>query len=650
MAENEQPQDAVPWWRKLLRQVLIMLAIRFVASRFFSSGSSGSNKVVSSNADGSDNGLEEVGSDIQNLMSTVYPAWSPNDIVDVRLFANSHSDFHVSQIADSAELFVVRSAPLGALGEMSMPAHTVSIEYKNLGYTHLYAKRRSDGDFFVVSQELLVDGPPKKKKEKVNLLTEETPTLQSDLSILKNGVFGSLFQMAFDTDEETEEMDWEWDEKSGRVAKYLPPQIDIRFVADSSFAALPLTQLPAGLQNRIVRKQDRFYPVMFTDNFWHMRRKFRMIDLEADTLTDVETDGETDDETGVRTVQIDVSFSPLRGIFAILQAQLETQWQSSELLQRFSTLLEETMGDVNENKEGSEKVPRRFNWKYEEAQRRSVVEANLPVLVVSVVASLLHALFEFLAFKEDVKFWKQKQGTVGVSVRSLGASAAMQLIILLYLAANDSNIVVLLSSVAGLGVDLWKLWKCMRHTPESQEEQRSDRYDREFSRKLLIFVLIPLVLARAAYSLRYETHTSWYMFVLETLVSSVYLFGFLQMAPQVYLNYRLRSVAHMPGKQLMYKFLNTIVDDLFAFAVKMPTLHRLSVFRDDIIFVIFLYQRWAYKTDYTRVNEFGYQHKSDSEETESETAAATQATESETPQVATIQEPKDGAERKLKQD
>jgi hypothetical protein len=37
----------------------------------------------------------------------------------------------------------------------------------------------------------------------------------------------------------------------------------------------------------------------------------------------------------------------------------------------------------------------------------------------------------------------------------------------------------------------------------------------------------------------------------------------------------------------------------------MPFLHRLATFRDDIIFFIYLYQRWAYKVDYTRVNEFG---------------------------------------------
>lgn len=48
---------------------------------------------------------------------------------------------------------------------------------------------------------------------------------------------------------------------------------------------------------------------------------------------------------------------------------------------------------------------------------------------------------------------------------------------------------------------------------------------------------------------------------------------------QLYLNYKLKSVAHLPWRQMTYKFLNTIIDDLFAFVIKMPTLHRLSVFR-----------------------------------------------------------------------
>jgi hypothetical protein len=75
--------------------------------------------------------------------------------------------------------------------------------------------------------------------------------------------------------------------------------------------------------------------------------------------------------------------------------------------------------------------------------------------------------------------------------------------------------------------------------------------------------------------------------------------------PSLYINYRLKSVAHMPGRAMAYKFLNTFIDDLFAFTIKMPFLHRLATLRDDVIFFVYLYQAWAYKVDHTRVNEFG---------------------------------------------
>nr|POE53265.1 isoform 2 of cleft lip and palate transmembrane protein 1 [Quercus suber] len=61
----------------------------------------------------------------------------------------------------------------------------------------------------------------------------------------------------------------------------------------------------------------------------------------------------------------------------------------------------------------------------------------------------------------------------------------------------------------------------------------------------------------------------------------------------------------MSGKAMIYKTLGTFIDDLFAFTIKMPMLHRLATLRDDVIFFVYLYQSWAYKVDPTRVNEFG---------------------------------------------
>ncbi len=93
------------------------------------------------------------------------------------------------------------------------------------------------------------------------------------------------------------------------------------------------------------------------------------------------------------------------------------------------------------------------------------------------------------------------------------------------------------------------------------------------------------------------------------------------MTPQLFINYKLKSVSHLPWRMMTYKALNTFIDDLFAFVIKMPTMYRLGCFRDgttnqillniisssslDIIFFIYLYQRYIYPVDRTRVNEYG---------------------------------------------
>lgn len=43
--------------------------------------------------------------------------------------------------------------------------------------------------------------------------------------------------------------------------------------------------------------------------------------------------------------------------------------------------------------------------------------------------------------------------------------------------------------------------------------------------------------------------------------------------------------------------------DLFAFIIRMPTMHRLSVFRDDFVFLIYMYQRYIYRVDESRPME-----------------------------------------------
>ena len=85
-----------------------------------------------------------------------------------------------------------------------------------------------------------------------------------------------------------------------------------------------------------------------------------------------------------------------------------------------------------------------------------------------------------------------------------------------------------------------------------------------------------------------------------SLTGTVYAFGFITMTPQLFMNYKLKSVAHLPWKFMIYRALNTFIDDLFAFIIRMPTMHRVSCFRDDVVFFIYLYQRWIYPVDKER--------------------------------------------------
>ena len=249
--------------------------------------------------------------------------------------------------------------------------------------------------------------------------------------------------------------------------------------------------------------------------------------------------------------------------------------------------------------------------------KRIFLEGNPILLAVTTVVSVFHTVFDMLAFKNDIGFWRQNKSMEGLSARTITFNAGCQLVIFLYLLDNETSWMVLLSSGLGLIIEGWKITKAMDVSikpafPFLQIKDKfgytkSDtaRHD-EVAMRYLSYALYPLVGCYAIYSVIYNEHRGWYSFVLNTLVGAVYLFGFITMCPQLYINYKLKSVAHLPWRQMTYKFLNTIIDDLFAFVIKMPTMHRLSVFRDDIVFLIFLYQRRIYRVDKTRVNEFGF--------------------------------------------
>ena len=345
-----------------------------------------------------------------------------------------------------------------------------------------------------------------------------------------------------------------------------------------------------------------YYPVVFLNTFWQL--KPHMTELN-DT---------------VKTVPLN------------LQLKSFANWKYSLM-----ATMDEGMKQSQMQAAQGQALPGGGDGSEMEKVKEILLDTNIYLLSTTFVVSIFHMVFEMLAFKNDIQHWRKKKDNVGTSVRTILANVFMQAIIFLYLMDNNENTSWMILAGQGFGIVLeaWKITKTVNvvvRPPEptsslsflpyviifedkhvlSETEKKTQEYD-EIAFRYLYIVAIPLLGAYAVYSLIYDSHKSWYSFVIETLVGSVYAYGFLMMVPSLYINYRLKSVAHMPSKAMTYKFLNTFIDDLFAFTIRMPTLHRLATLRDDVIFFVWLYQKYAYKVDYSRVNEFGQGGDSDDE-------------------------------------
>lgn len=253
------------------------------------------------------------------------------------------------------------------------------------------------------------------------------------------------------------------------------------------------------------------------------------------------------------------------------------------------------------------------------------LDTNLWFFGLTVVVSVFHLLFDFLAFKNDIHFWRQRKTSVGLSTTTILWQCFSQTVVLLYLMDAGTSLLILIPAAIATVIEYWKVCKtfkislqwngwrpCVVRGETLQAERKSGSYDSE-AMYYLSFLLCPLLLLGAGYQLLYVSYKSWYSWLIHSLVNGIYAFGFLFMLPQLFLNYKLKSVAHLPWRVFMYKAFNTFIDDVFAFIIVMPTSHRIAVFRDDLVFLVYLYQRWLYPVDKNRVNEYGESFAEDKE-------------------------------------
>eukprot|EP00943_MAST-04B_sp_MAST-4B-sp1_P005343 g5343.t1 len=393
------------------------------------------------------------------------------------------------------------------------------------------------------------------------------------------------------------------------IGRYWKPQISIHLI--KNIPPFSRKDMPLGLRELgiLFHRNGKFYPPIYVNEFWLMSHTFILLDSDKH--------GQAFTSNNVRCEKVNTLHNdivPLTMYYETMdyykwyfQAQMEASWA----IQR--TLGTQRMYEQDETK-------------------RIFIETNPKILILAFVVSVLHTVFDFLAFKNDIIFWKKKKSVAGLSVKSIIFNCFFQLIIVLYLFDNDTATVLLFSNFIGLLVESWKLTKLFRinytillsfgnrfriyipviNTTYENDQKYAKSNTKQYENiaiQHLSAVVYPLLFGYAAYSFIYLKHKNLYSWIINVLVGFIYAFGFILMTPQLFINYKLKSVAHLPWRKMMYKFLNTFIDDLFAFIIKMPTLHRLSCLRDDIVFFIFIYQRFIYTVDISRLNEFEEKNK-----------------------------------------
>ncbi|CAG9859281.1 unnamed protein product [Phyllotreta striolata] len=360
--------------------------------------------------------------------------------------------------------------------------------------------------------------------------------------------------------------------EDGKIVSHWHPNFTLNLVTDQTLWTQGAVPVPLDQYIKFADEGAFYKPVLFANDFWNMARDYAPLN---DTYT------------------LRLTFQPL----SLFKWQL---YATQHMRQMWNVWGDNEAGQSDEE---------------QDTLKETLLDTNPYLLGITVLVSIVHSVFELLAFKNDIQFWNNRNSLEGLSVRSVFFGVFQSMVVLLYVLDNETNTLIRISCFASVGIECWKIWKVVDIKFEngrltfkdksSYVESSTKVYDK-LAFKYLSWVCFPLLVAYSVYALVYMEHKGWYSFVLDLLYGYLLTFGFIMMTPQLFINYKLKSVAHLPWRMLTYKFLNTFIDDMFAFVIKMPTMYRIGCFRDDIVFLIYLYQRYIYPVDKSRVNEYGY--------------------------------------------
>ena len=82
------------------------------------------------------------------------------------------------------------------------------------------------------------------------------------------------------------------------------------------------------------------------------------------------------------------------------------------------------------------------------------LETNVYLLMLTGAVSALHSVFDALAFKNEISFWRNRNNMEGLSVRTVFMNVFVNLIVILYLLNNETSMMIIVSNVIGLLIEV----------------------------------------------------------------------------------------------------------------------------------------------------------------------------------------------------
>jgi hypothetical protein len=235
------------------------------------------------------------------------------------------------------------------------------------------------------------------------------------------------------------------------------------------------------------------------------------------------------------------------------------------------------------------------------------------LLILSVAVQIMHAALGTIGFIIAIMWWKSRDNAAAISLQAVVIETISQYIILLYLIVQSTDTASIVSQGMNILYTLWKMSKLTESVPGFPYIGAKESYRRETMRfdmegyKFVGLAMIPIAIAYAVYSFLHGSYETFSRFLREASLDGVFAFGCLAMVPQLYINFRLKTVAGMSGPLVVCQFLDAFIDDLWLVYMKFRGINanRIADFRYVIIFVVWLWQRKIYREDPNRVTEFG---------------------------------------------